>query len=92
MDPNKGYCHGSSSQLQQNSISSTSSSSSHHHQQQQQQQQQHGVVGGVGGELVSKQSNKSQLNNSSTGNYINVVPVPIGVQYHRRKLTPQDYQ
>lgn len=43
------------------------------------------------GEMVPKQ--KSQLN---SGNYINVVPMPVGVQYHhRRKYTPQmpsDYQ
>lgn len=42
------------------------------------------------GEMVTK--SKSQMN---SGNYINVVPMPVGVQYHRRKYSPQisqDYQ
>lgn len=31
--------------------------------------------------------------NNSNGNYINVMSVPMGtLQYHRRKLTPQEYQ
>ncbi|KAL9893433.1 FERM domain-containing protein 8 Bili isoform 1-T9 [Glossina fuscipes fuscipes] len=32
-------------------------------------------------------------NSNSPGNYINVMPVPMGtLQYNRRKLTPQEYQ
>lgn len=45
---------------------------------------------------VSNSSNhcSNNVNNSNgTGNYINVMTVPIGtLQYHRRKLTPQEYQ
>lgn len=44
------------------------------------------------GELTLAKS-KAQLN---SGNYINIVPMPMGVQYHhRRKYSPQiqsDYQ
>ncbi|KAJ6638743.1 FERM domain-containing protein 8 [Pseudolycoriella hygida] len=36
------------------------------------------------GEMVTK--SKSQMH---SGNYINVVPIPVGVQYHRRKYSPQ---
>lgn len=36
----------------------------------------------------------SNINSSNgSGNYINVMSVPMGtLQYHRRKLTPQEYQ
>lgn len=56
---------------------------------------------GIGGDMVAPKStsNQAQLN---SGNYINVVPIPVGVQYHhqgqghhRRKYSPQipsDYQ
>ena len=42
------------------------------------------------GEAAAKP--KARLN---SGNYINVVPMPVGVQYHRRKYSPHilpDYQ
>lgn len=41
---------------------------------------------GANGELTLTNS-KAQLN---SGNYINIVPMPMGVQYHhRRKYSPQ---
>lgn len=39
-----------------------------------------------------QQQQQQQLN---SGNYINVMPMSVGVQYHRRKYSPQitpDYQ
>ena len=49
----------------------------------------------VAAPLNNSSSHCSNNVNSSngTGNYINVMTVPIGtLQYHRRKLTPQEYQ
>lgn len=63
--------------------------------QQQQQQQQHPHnphQNSNNGELTLTKS-KAQLN---SGNFINIVPMPMNVQYHqRRKYSPQiqsDYQ
>ncbi|XP_037943221.1 uncharacterized protein LOC119676065 [Teleopsis dalmanni] len=47
---------------------------------------------GFGGS-ASSTSGYCSSNSSGTGNYINVMPVPVGtLQYQRRKLTPQEYQ
>lgn len=48
---------------------------------------------GTNGNELTLTNSKAQLN---SGNYINIVPMPMGVQYHhRRKYSPQiqpDYQ
>lgn len=51
-----------------------------------------------GGDMVAKPKGQQESGahwNSNSGNYINVVPMAVGVQYHRRKYSPQippDYQ
>lgn len=51
----------------------------------------------IGGDMVTKSKGQDSGAhwNSNSGNYINVVPMAVGVQYHRRKYSPQippDYQ
>lgn len=99
MDPNKIY---SQSSHQPNL-------SSYGHPQHQQTLSGGGVL--TGNDIVPKGTNKMTVcsgngngnnssgmggtNNSTGGNFVNVVPISMGAQHqyhHRRKLTPQEYQ
>lgn len=57
--------------------------------------------GGIGNSTIMSVTNAASVASSNghcnssngSGNYINVMSVPIGaLQYNRRKLTPQEYQ
>ncbi|XP_046804991.1 uncharacterized protein LOC111681978 [Lucilia cuprina] len=52
------------------------------------------MAASTAGSVVSSINSNSHCNSSNgSGNYINVMSVPMGtLQYHRRKLTPQEYQ
>ncbi|KNC30474.1 hypothetical protein FF38_01125 [Lucilia cuprina] len=52
------------------------------------------MAASTAGSVVSSINSNSHCNSyNGSGNYINVMSVPMGtLQYHRRKLTPQEYQ
>lgn len=110
MDPNKIYSQSSHQPNVTSSYGHSQQQQHHQHQQPPSTSSSSGGGVLSGNDIVPKGTSKMTVcsgsgsgnhsgmggtNNSTGGNFVNVVPISMGQQHqyhHRRKLTPQEYQ